>query len=151
MGNGSDGSGWIRVGWAGLGLSLLLAGGAWASPGDEGVTGEAWQSGHMASQYRSLLAEPTKAPELRGSARYDEIAAGATATPGTVPPESIETTTQHSWESGPSRAPGKRSRLGSGPNKSIAGKATGPRRASSQGSPRGAHSNRSRGRSIGGR
>ncbi|MCP5067524.1 MAG: hypothetical protein GY946_13250 [bacterium] len=138
----------MRVGWVGMGLSLLIAGGAWAEPEAQGVSGEAWQSGHMASRYRSLLAEPTRAPELRGSGRYDQIAEGNAATPGTVPPETIDTVTQHSWESGPDRGRGKSSWPGRGPSKSIAGKATGPRANRSQGKPEGSHP-APRGRSTG--
>jgi len=100
-----------------------MAGAAW---GAGGAGGEAWQSGHMTSRYRSVLAEPLRAPEMRGTTRHDEIRANASATPGTVPPETIGSYTQRSWKSGPTRGPGKRSKLGHGPRAGGGVSATGP-------------------------
>ncbi len=131
MGNGSDVRadrwvrGWMRIGLIGLGLPVATAGVAWGADGAAAASGEAWQSGHMASRYRSLLAEPTRAPELRGAGRYEAIQQGEAETPRTKPPETQPAWSQRSWESGPSRPPGKRTRLGHGPGGGASAKANG--------------------------
>ena len=62
-----------------VGVTTAVAAGA--SPE---ATGERWQAGHMRSQYRSVLAVPTRAPELRGEAGYKGLEGEAAATPRTV-------------------------------------------------------------------
>ena len=130
---GNEGSrGWARRrglvagGFRGWALVVCVVGVATASAAgaSPGAAGEQWQSGHMQSQYRSVLAVPSRAPELRGEARYEHLKGEPAVTPGTVPPSTIGAVTQRSWESGPDRGPGKRTRLGHGPGAGSAGHTT---------------------------
>lgn len=82
-----------------------------------------WDSSHMQSGYRSLTAEPLEAPKMLGKGRYEVVRGDAAATPGYVPPSTLPTYTQRTWESGVYEGPGKRSRLGHGPRAGREGSA----------------------------
>ncbi len=92
----------------GLAFVLLVTGGPVAERADaaEGESAS-WSATHMASQHRK--AEPLKAPK---------IIIGDASTTLTEPPATIPTYTQRTWESGTYSGPGKRSKLGHGPNDS---------------------------------
>ncbi|MDJ0790132.1 MAG: hypothetical protein QNK05_25340 [Myxococcota bacterium] len=94
-----------------------------APPSQAPARAGGWDGRGMRSGYRSLTAEPLKAPKIVGEGRYEAIQGEAEATPGVLPPSTLPTYTQRTWESGVYEGPGKRTRLGHGPRAGKEGSA----------------------------
>ena len=95
-----------------LTIGLALAGfGFWmigASPAHAQASGEAWNSDHMRSQYRSVLSAPSRpAPELSGTSRFQVAGPDDTAkTRQHVEETTLPTNSWRQWGPSTSRSSG---------------------------------------------